>query len=486
MKTGITAWGAYLPRLRLARKSIAEANAWAAPELRRHGKGERAMCNWDEDTLTLAVEAARDCLAGRDRATLAGVHLASTTLPFADRQNAGIVATALALPEDLSTMDVSSSQRAGVTGLAGALAMAERSPGELLFIAADCRSARAGSMQELQFGDGAAALTVGRENVVARFLGSHSVTVDFVDHYRASDREFDYTWEERWIRDEGYARIVPKAISGLLARTGLVAADFHHFILPCVLPKVAERLAKKAGFAEGSVADQLHAACGETGAAHPVLMLVAALERAKPGERIAMLGFGQGCDALAFEVTEAAARLPKRAGVSGSLARRREETNYSKYLAFNGLIERERGKRAELDNQTALTTLYRNRGMLLGLVGGRCTACGTRQFPRSLVCVNPECRARRSQVECGFAETPCTIMTFSADYLTYTADPPLHYGMVQFEGGGRFLANFTDVDVGQVEVGQAMRMMFRIKDFDDMRGFRRYFWKAAPAATQGV
>ena len=486
MTAGITAYGAYLPRLRLARKSIVEANAWAAPELRRHGKGERTMCNWDEDTLTLAVEAARDCLGERDRNALAGVHLASTTLPFADRQNAGIVATALALREDLATMDVASSQRAGVTGLAAALGMAAQGTGELLFIAADSRSTRAGAMQELQFGDGAAALTVGRENVIARFLGSHSVSIDFVDHYRASNREFDYTWEERWIRDEGYARIVPKAIAGLLARTGLAAADFQHFILPCVLPKVAEQLAKKTGFPESSVVDALHANCGETGAAHPVLMLVAALERAKPGERIAVLGFGQGCDALAFEVTEAIAGLPRRAGVAGALARRREETNYGKYLAFNGLIERERGKRAELDNQTALTTLYRNRGMLLALVGGRCTACGTRQFPRSLVCVNPDCRARRTQLDCGFAETPCTIMTFSADYLTYTADPPLHYGTVQFEGGGRFLANFTDVDVGQVKVGQAMRMMFRIKDFDDMRGFRRYFWKAAPAATQGV
>lgn len=485
MTTGITAWGAYLPRLRLARKSITEANAWSAPELRRHGKGERTMCNWDEDTLTLAVEAARNCLAGRDRAALAGVHLASTTLPFADRQNAGIVAAALALREDLSTMDVAASQRAGVTGLAAALALATEAPGDLLFIASESRSTRAGSLQELQFGDGAAALTVGRDNVVARYLGGHGVSVDFVDHYRASDREFDYTWEERWIRDEGYARIVPKAIAGLLARTGLAAADFQHFILPCVLPKVAERLAKKAGFPDGSVVDAMHAGCGETGAAHPVLMLAATLERARPGERIAVFGFGQGCDALAFEVTDAIAALPGRGGVSAALARRREETNYNKYLAFNGLIERERGKRAELDNQTALTTLYRNRGMLLGLVGGRCTACGTRQFPRSLVCVNPDCRARRTQVDCGFAETPCTILTFSADYLTYTADPPLHYGMVQFEGGGRFLANFTDVDVGQVKVGQPMRMMFRIKDFDDVRGFRRYFWKAAPAAAQG-
>lgn len=484
--TGITAFGAYLPRLRLSRKSIVDANSWVAPELRSQSKGERTMCNWDEDTVTMAVEAARDCLANSDRSKLAAVHLASTTMPFADRQNSGIVAAALALGENLATMDVTSSQRAGTTGLLAALSLAASASGEILFVASDSRSTRAGAVQELQYGDGAAALTLGTEKVIAKFLGSHTVSVDFVDHYRASDREFDYGWEERWIRDEGYARIVPQAVNGLLERTALRAEQFQHFILPCVMPKVAASIAKKLGFAETAVADALHANCGETGTAHAVVMLVACLERAKPGERILVMGFGQGCDAIAFEVTDAIKDLPPRAGVRGALARRKEETNYSKYLSFNGLIERELGKRSELDHQTPLTTLYRNREMLLGLVGGVCSKCGTRQFPRSLVCVNPNCRARHTQEEFCFADVPAAIMTFSADYLTYSADPPLHYGMVQFEGGGRFLANFTDVDVGNVKVGQPMRMMFRVKDYDGNRGFRRYFWKAAPAAEQGA
>ncbi|MDA0225529.1 MAG: 3-hydroxy-3-methylglutaryl CoA synthase, partial [Proteobacteria bacterium] len=67
---GILSFGAYLPRLRLQRKTVAAANAWFAPGLRGLGKGERAMAHWDEDAITMSVEAARDCLAGRDRATL--------------------------------------------------------------------------------------------------------------------------------------------------------------------------------------------------------------------------------------------------------------------------------------------------------------------------------------------------------------------------------------------------------------------------------
>src|SRR5262245_20378804 len=94
---GILAYGAYLPRRRLARKAVADANAWFNPALKGLAKGERTMCNWDEDTVTMAVESARDCLAGQDRDTIAGLAFASTSFPFEDRLNAGIVLEALNL-----------------------------------------------------------------------------------------------------------------------------------------------------------------------------------------------------------------------------------------------------------------------------------------------------------------------------------------------------------------------------------------------------
>ena len=113
---GITAYGAYIPRRRLQRKAVAEANKWFAPGLVGGAKGERAMANFDEDSVTLAVEAARDCLPasepGRDRAFVDAIYFASTSLPFDDRQNAGIVAAALQLSDTVSSADVSSSQRA--------------------------------------------------------------------------------------------------------------------------------------------------------------------------------------------------------------------------------------------------------------------------------------------------------------------------------------------------------------------------------------
>jgi 3-hydroxy-3-methylglutaryl CoA synthase len=74
------------------------------------------------------------------------------------------------------------------------------------------------------FGDGAAALMVGDTDVIAEFKGAYSVSYDFVDHYRAAGKQFDYMWEERWVRDEGYGKIIPEAVNGLLGKLGITMA----------------------------------------------------------------------------------------------------------------------------------------------------------------------------------------------------------------------------------------------------------------------
>ncbi|MEQ1756469.1 MAG: OB-fold domain-containing protein [Micropepsaceae bacterium] len=483
---GITSFGAYLPRLRLQRKAMAAANAWFNPSIASHGKGERSMANWDEDAVTMAVEAARDALpAGKDplasRRHVGAVYFASTTMPFADRQNAGIVSAALSLAESIHTADVTGSQRAGLSALIASIEkVASGSTGVAMVAAADRRATRAGSTQEFQFGDGGAAFLVGSEDVAARFLGSYSTSVDFIDHFRGEGEEFDYNWEERWIRDEGYARIVPHTVKALLEKTKTPAAAIDHFILPCLFAKLDQQLAQKCGIDAAKVRDNLAGTVGECGTAHSLVMLAHALEEARPGQKILVAAFGQGCDAALFEVTSSIDKARPLRGVKGSLARRKEETNYMKWLAFNGLVEMEKGMRAEKDNKTALSVTYRKRDMLFGLVGGKCEKCGTAQFPRTRICVNPNCRAVDEQKPFSFSELEGKVLSWSADYLTYSQDPPQHYGMVTFEEGGRFLSDFTDVDIGAVDTGSKMRMVFRIKDFDERRGFRRYFWKAAP------
>ena len=480
---GIAAFGAYVPRLRLSREEVAAAHAWVNPALRSLARGERSACGWDEDAITMAVEAARGSLAGRDRSRIGRAYLGSTTAPYADRLNAGVVSGALGLREDVAAFDVGGSLRAGTSALLAAFDAAATSEDDVLCVAADRRKAAAATQQELVFGHAAAALVVGRGPGMARLLGHESLTVDFVGHFRQPDREFDYQWEERWVRDEGYLKLVPRLVADVLAKTGVAPEEIAHFCLPSPIRRVDQQVARAAGIAPESLCDQLADGCGDSGAAHPLLLLVRTLETAKPGEKILVVGFGQGGDALLLEATGALADRPAASGVSRWLGRR-SACSYPRYLALNGLVKMDRGIRAEADKVSALTAAYRHRDLLLALTGGRCESCGTHQIPRGDICVSPGCGAVHSQVPHSFAESAGRVATWSADSLTFTPDPPAYYGTVDFAEGGRLLMDFTDVEAGGVEVGTAMRMVFRIKDRDPLRGYARYFWKAAPAVAE--
>lgn len=477
---GILAYGAYVPRLRLQRGAIYAANRWFAPGLKGLARGERAMANWDEDAITMAVEAARDCLHGRDRDAIGSVMIASTTFPYLDRQNAGIVKEALTLRDDVAALDVGGSQRAGTSMLAQAL-RGTGSGATTLVLASDQRQARPASEGELVNGDAAASFLIGDGDGIARLIGSYSVTADFVDHYRAAGEAYDYDWETRWVREMGHGKLGGEAIAGALAKFGVDASQIDRLIVGIPARGAGAALAKKAGIAAEAVADDLSAVLGNAGTAHPLVMLAHALETAKPGEKLMVLGFGQGADVLLFEVTDAIADAKPLFGVSGWLARSAKEENYIKYLAFTGGVQLELGKRAEFSQRPVLTALYRNRKAVLGLVGGRCTKTGTVQFPRSEISVNQNEPAIGTQEDYPLADRVARILTFTADSLTYTPDPPNYYGMVEFEGGGRMLTEFTDADAEAIAVGAPMRMMFRIKAEDTGTGFTKYFWKAVPA-----
>ena len=484
---GITSYGGYIPRLRLNRMSIFQNMGWFAPAIVVVAQGERSFCNWDEDSLTMAVAASRDCLVGMKKSAVDAVYLCSTTLPFADRLNAGIVKTALNLKDEIHAADFTSTVRAGTTALIDAFSMVRSGDrNQVLVTAADKRLAKAAYFYEMWFGDGSASLLAGDTDVIAEFLGSYTVTYDFVDHYRGSDSQYDYMWEERWVRDEGYSKIIPEAITGLFNKLSISMDDVDRLVFPCFFKAEHRKIATKLGASPEKVMDNLHEVCGETGTAHPLVMLVRTLEDANPGDRILVAGFGQGCDVLYFQVTEAIRELPERQGIKGSLENRKAVDNYPKFLKFRGLLQTEMGIRAEAPTQTAMSVLWRKRDALLGLVGGRCTTCGTPQFPRTDICINPECRAVKTQEPYEFADVPAHIKSFTGDLLAVSVDPPAIYGMIQFEGGGRFMADFTDCELSDLRVGQRVAMSFRSRYTDKERGFSGYFWKAVPLPGDGA
>lgn len=474
---GIVSYGSYIPRYRINRKTISAAMGWLNPATL---PGEKAVANYDEDSLTMAVAAGMDCLEGADRGKLNGLYLATTTAPYRERESAAIVAMALNLSSSIRTADFANSLKAGTSALLLA-GDSVKSGGvnSVLVCSSDCRLGRPGSSQEISFGDGAAAFLVSSDGVIASLEGSYSVAYDFPDHWRAAYDRFGRSLEDRWIRDEGYTKFIPEAITGLLMKYGLKAKDLTKVIYPGPYPRDHATMGKRLGFESGQIQELLMEAVGDSGVASPLLMLVAALDEAKPGDNILAVSYGNGCDALWFTVTEEIDKRRNRGGIKKYLASKKELISYEKYLALRGILPVEVGLRGEV-GPTHLLTAWRERATILALRGSRCKRCGTPQYPPQRVCVNPNCRAIDEMEDYRFSDKKGTLFSYTEDRLAFSISPPQTTGMIDFEGGGRYVFDITDCEPGSLQIGMPMEMTFRRKYADEVRGIYGYFWKAMP------
>ena len=478
---GITSYGAYIPRYRLNRKTIFSAMGWFNSATAGVARGEKAVANYDEDSITMAVAAAADCLNGAAREEIGGFYLCSTTLPYVSRQNAAICAAALAFRPDTRTTDFSASTRSGTTALISACeAVKSGDIDNFLVSAVDSRVGKPGSGMEHTFGDGAAALMIGKDNVIAEFKGSYSITRDFPDYRQIQGERFSHAWEERWIRDEGYSKIIPEAALGLVKKYNLQAKDFAKIIIACPVAAAVKGLAKMMGAAPEQIQDNLVANVGDTGTAMPLMMLVAALEEAKPKDKILVLSYGGGSDALYFEVTEHNEKARTGMGVKGHLELKKELNNYIKYLVFRDLLPVEVGIRGEETTMARMSVTYREGQTLAALCGSRCKACGTPQYPKQRVCINPECGATDQMEDYYFYDKIGRINSYTGDNLAFSWDPPAMYGLIDFEEGGRLYLDITDTELESLKVGLPVRMTFRRRFADKRRGMYGYFWKAMP------
>ncbi|PQA87392.1 3-oxoacyl-[acyl-carrier-protein] synthase III C-terminal domain-containing protein [Hyphococcus luteus] len=483
--TGITSFGVYIPSMRLQRKALANEVGWINPALNAYGSGVRAICDFDEDVITMAVEAVRHCNDAQALGEISAIVAASTTFPFTDRLNASVVAPAAGLSDSVQAVDIASTQRAGVSAfrVAERLCAVDGASRQVLCVAADRRRGRPGSLVEMTSADAAAAFLFGNENVIARVVAHKVSTVDFVDHYRRANEAYEYGWEERWIRDEGYRKIAPPVLTSVMEAAGISAEDIDHFIFSSTIRGVAAGLAKAIDIRDDAVRDDFQDVMGEAGAAHPLLMLADTLCAAGAGEKILIAGFGQGCEAMVLETTPLIESVGVRHGVR-ALAQSDHQIDlpFIRYLSFNGQLDPDFGPRAETDRKTALSAAYRHANEVARLIAGKCEKCGTVQFPKAKNCVNPNCGHEGEQTDHALAQESAIVKTVTTDWLGFSRNPPNRYGMVEFESGARMIMNFTSA-LDEPPVGSEVSMVYRIQDFDPYRKYHRYSWKARTCVT---
>jgi len=463
---GITSYGAYVPFWRLKKDAISKGS-----------RGEKAICNFDEDSVTMAVAAAIDCLNGTEREHVDGLFFASTTSPYCEKSAASTVAIAADLRRDIATADFAHSLRSGTSALRLALDTVKAgSAKNIMITSADCRLGTPGSAFEQNFGDGAGALLIGDDDPIATVEASHSISDEILDAWRPDGDIFVRSWEERFTTSQGYLPLVNEAVSGLLEKCHLTPNDFTKAIFYSPDGRRHAQVASKLGFdLKTQVEDPLVGLMGNTGAALPIMLLVAALEESKAGDRILLVSYGDGSDAFFIQVREPIEGLSQRRGVRGHLASKKVTDDYRKYLFWRGLLPTER--RVETVSFVSVPAIFRERDANLRLGGVKCRNCGTVQYPPQRVCT--KCHTKDRFESYRLSDKKAKVFTFSGDYISNPIlDQPIVTTTIDFEDGGRMQCYMTDREFEQVKPDLPVEMTFRKMGFRD--GIHNYAWKSMP------
>jgi hydroxymethylglutaryl-CoA synthase len=346
--------------------------------------------------------------------------------------------------------------------------------------AADCRLGAAKGALEQALGDGAAALMIGSENVIAEIEGSYSIFNDFTDYWRAEDDTYIRTTEQRFIDEVGYLPTMQEAITGLLKKYELEVNDFSRIIYYAADTRQHAALARRMKLDKDKVQDNLYQSIGNTGTAAALLMLIAALETAKADDRILFVSYGDGAEVFVIKVTENIQKFQNMPRLSDKLPGK-IPINYGQYLTWKDLVALEAStlpERAAL----SLPSRWRERRTIAALYGVKCKNCGTPQINQIgqaiRVCVN--CQAKDNFEPYKFSDKKGKLFSYAIDQLQPTQNPPGVNGVIDFDEGGRIICELTDCEPDRVAVGMPVEMTFR-KMFRS-RGINNYFWKAKPVA----
>ena len=285
---------------------------------------------------------------------------------------------------------------------------------------------------------------------------------------------FAHSWEERFALTQVYGPMLVNLIRSVLDKGKAAAADLAKIVIDAPNPRAIDEAVRALKLDPARIADPFAATIGQAGAAHAGLMLAwrspcCETGRPDPGRRrgrrrrrAAPARHAGCCD-----------YRPRRS--VGGMIESKGDVSYASYLKWREILPTEPPRRP-YSQRPAGPPMFRAERWKFGLVGSRCTACGTPQLPPQRVCV--KCRERDKMEPYPFADRSARIATFAIDRLAYSLNPPTVNVVIDYEGGGRFLCEMTDCEPERIAIGDEIEMAFRRLFTAD--GVHNYFWKARP------
>jgi hydroxymethylglutaryl-CoA synthase len=464
---GIVSYGAYVPVYRLGK----ETAGWGSPV-------EKAVRNFDEDSLTMGVAAARDCLQHMDTSEIDAIFFATTTPPYMEKQAASIMATALDLRDDVFSADIGGSLRAGTNAVKMAFDAVKAGTARLaLVVASDCRGGAPKSALDMAYGDGAAAILIGKNNVIGTIADSYSVADHIMDTWRGEGEQFVGQSEDRFAYDEGINKILPAAVAAFLKKEKITIKEVTKVAFYAPTAKQHQEAAKLMGIDYKTQAQAYLGTVGNTGVSMSLMLLISALEDAKAGNSILVAQYSDGADVFMVKVTEEISKLSPRRGIKIHVAAKKIVPNYFEYLSkWRKLVAAEVPRRpaAMVPSPPARRREFKE---VLKFYGAKCQNCGTVQYPPQRICT--KCHTMDKFEDVKIANQKGKIFTFSRDIIAGTPDVWCVINIVDFENGGRARLLMTDRDIEKdVFVGNTVELSFR--NLGTVNGVQNYFWKTVP------
>jgi 3-hydroxy-3-methylglutaryl CoA synthase len=475
--TGVVACAAYLPHHRLQLSEIGSVLGGAK------SSGARSVAAYDEDTTSMAVEAARDVLRGIPKASMPQrLYFATTHPAYVDKSNAAIIHAAIRLPRGALAVDFGGAPSSAV----GTLLAAADSPVATLAVLADVRTGLPGGADEKHGGDAAAAVLFGPGTadapILAELITTASVTDEFLDRWRSPGAPNSKVWEERF-GEHVYLPLAMESFSAALKQVDLRPDDVDHQIVCGLSSRANRQFAAASGVRRDAVSPDLTSAIGNPGTAQPGVLLADVLERGEPNQVIALIVLADGASTLILRTTDAlATRQSSAPTVADQIAATDDTLSYATFLTWRGMLQREPPRRPEPEAPAGPPS-HRSEKWKYGFVGSRCESCGTVSLPPVRICF--KCGVDDRMQPQPMADTPAQVATFTVDRLAHTPSPPMIAAVVDFEGGGRFRCELTDTGP-EVAIGDRVEMTFR-RLITSESGVHNYFWKARPGrrTTEG-
>ncbi len=419
----------------------------------------RSVAGYDEDAVTLAVEAARPL--GAPAEGCRSLVFATSSAPWLDKSAAATVHAALDLPAALGACDLT-----GLRAGAGALTVGALSQARVVI--ADLRTHAPGAADELGHGDAAVAVDFGTDGA-AELIGSASDTIEILERWRTPGNRHPDVWDERFTSGP-LVEAASSAATQALRAAGIERAD--RVVVSCANARAAAALRKRLG-SDGADAT-LEAQTGHTGAAHLALLLADAFDTSASGQIILAVSAADGADAFVFRTGPGIQSANCGPRVRDQLHGRRM-LEYERYLRWRGLFSLQGARRPD-PAPPAAPPMLRHASWKYALVAGRCLKCDAVTAPPARVCAG--CGAIDSAQEISLRELPCTVVSFTVDRLTPSPDDAVVVAVVDIDGGGRRSTYLTDVSPDAVAVGDELVPTFRRISSTD--GIVNYFWKARP------